>query len=209
MKKVVVEAKTVEEAIQLALDELNAPRENVQVHVLEQPSKGFFGLFGTRKAKVEVERITDPVEEAVHFLTRLVEKMGIEAEVEAEPGQNPSEPVVLNLKGQQLGILIGKRGQTLDSLQYLVNIAANRGAKKQVKLILDADGYRKRREEILTAMAGRLARQVLRTKKEVVLDPMPASERKIIHHAIQKEKRLTTHSVGEEPNRRVVISFKQ
>lgn len=208
MKKVVVSAKTVEEAVQLALRELNAPREKVQVHVLEQPSKGFFGLFGAREAKVEVERILDPVEEAVRFLTQVVEKMGIDAEVQAEPGENPSDPVVLNLKGDQLGILIGRRGQTLDSLQYLVNIAANRGVKKQVRLILDADGYRKRREEILTAMAGRLAKQVLRTKKEVVLEPMPSNERKIIHNAIQKEKHLTTHSVGEEPNRCVVISFK-
>ncbi|WP_342027731.1 RNA-binding cell elongation regulator Jag/EloR [Lihuaxuella thermophila] len=204
----VVQAKTVEDAVRLALEQLNAPREKVQIQVLEQPSKGFFGLFGKREAKVEVVRIPDPVEEAVAFLTQVVEKMGIEAEVEVEPHENPSGSVVLNLKGDQLGILIGKRGQTLDSLQYLVNIAANRDADKQVKFILDADGYRKRREEALTALADRFARQVLRTKKQVVLEPMPSNERKIIHHAIQKEKHLTTHSVGEEPNRCVVISFK-
>ncbi|MFC4546829.1 RNA-binding cell elongation regulator Jag/EloR [Paenactinomyces guangxiensis] len=204
----VVQAKTVEDAVRLACHRLNASRDNVDVHVLEQPKKGFFGLFGMREARVEVERIFDPVEEAVRFLGEVITKMGLSAEIEVESASSSSKPVVLHLKGDKLGILIGRRGQTLESLQYLVNIAANRGVKKQVRFMLDADGYRKRREEALVNLAERLAKQVLRTKKEIVLDPMPPGERRIIHGAIQKEKRLTTHSVGDEPNRRVVISWK-
>lgn len=209
MRKVVVQAKTVDEAVQKACAQLNTSPDKVEVHVLQAPSKGFLGLFGKKEAKVEVERIIDPIEEAVRFITQVVEKMGVSVEVSVETVAHTAKPVVLNLKGEQLGILIGRRGQTLESLQYLVNIAANREAEKQVKFILDADGYRQRREEALVALAEKLAKQVLRTKKEVVLDPMPPGERKIIHGVIQKQKNLTTHSEGVEPHRCVVISWKE
>jgi spoIIIJ-associated protein len=208
LKKVVVQAKTVEDAVEQALYQLNTTRDKVNVHVLEQPRKGFLGLFRTRETKVEVERIFDPVEEAVRFLTQVVNKMGVKVDLDLQRSIAPSQPVVLNLVGDDLGILIGKRGQTLESLQYLVNIAANREAVEQVRFILDADGYRKRREEALIGLAERLAKQVLRTKKQIVLEPMPPSERKVIHGAIQREKHLTTHSEGIDPNRCVVISWK-
>lgn len=195
-----------DEAIALACQQLQTDQSKVNIHILEYPQKGFLGLFA-RKAKVEVERIIDPVEEAIHFLTQVTTKMGFHVRIEAEHLPN-SDVVTLHIKGTDLGLLIGKRGQTLESLQLLTNIAANRLAKKSVRFLLDADGYRKRREEVLTALAKKWGRQVLRYKKDLELEPMPSNERKIIHHVIQKDKHLTTHSEGVEPNRYVVISWK-
>ncbi|TCS95485.1 RNA-binding cell elongation regulator Jag/EloR [Hazenella coriacea] len=206
MIKVVVEAKTVDEAVKLACQQLHTDQSKVNIHILEYPKKGFLGLFA-RKAKVEVERIIDPVDEALHFLTQVTKKMGFDVLIDVERLAN-SASVTFHIRGSDLGLLIGKRGQTLESLQLLTNIVANRSAKKSIRFLLDADGYRKRREEVLIALAKKLAKQVLHNKKNVVLDPMPPNERKIIHHVIQKDKNLTTYSEGIEPHRYVVISWK-
>jgi len=132
--------------------------------------------------------------------------MGLSLEVEVRKEQ---ESVTFDLRGEQLGLVIGRRGQTLDALQYLVNIVANRGAETRQRIILDAGGFRERRRKTLQGLADRLARQVLRTGKEVRLEPMSPADRKVIHTRIQAVEGLTTYSEGEEPERRVVIAPKK
>ncbi|OYD07917.1 RNA-binding cell elongation regulator Jag/EloR [Paludifilum halophilum] len=206
MKKVTVTGKTVDGAIEEALDRLNTTRDRVKVSVLEQPSKGFLGLIGVRHAKVEVEVLPTPVDEAVRFLEDVLSAMGLD-EVQLAV-EHRSDHVLINFKGNQLGILIGRRGQTLDSLQYLVNIVGNRSSGEYVRMVLDAEGYRDRRKETLRELADRIAKQVMRTKKRVTLEPMNPMERKVIHNQIQKYDPLTTFSEGNEPRRKVVIALK-
>lgn len=209
MNKLIVEAKTVEEAVEEALGRLKATRDQVRISVLEEPRRGWFGLFGARPAKVQVERIAstvNPVEQGLRFLTEVLSTMGLSLEVEVRKEQ---ESVTFDLRGEQLGLVIGRRGQTLDALQYLVNIVANRGAETRQRIILDAGGFRERRRKTLQGLADRLARQVLRTGKEVRLEPMSPADRKVIHTRIQAVEGLTTYSEGEEPERRVVIAPKK
>jgi spoIIIJ-associated protein len=207
-KKVIVQAKNVDQAIALACQALNVSRDQIEYAVLQQPKRRFWGLLGVQAAKVKVERVIDPLSQAVYFLTQVLSKTKVEAEVEVLSPMHVHRVVTLNLKGDNLGILIGKQGQTLDSLQYLVNIYANKEAKKPIRILLDADGYRKRREKSLILLANRLAEQILRTRKPIVLEPMSSEERKIIHRVMEKEKRLVTHSEGIEPQRHVVIRWK-
>ncbi|MEW9031960.1 MAG: RNA-binding cell elongation regulator Jag/EloR [Planifilum fimeticola] len=209
MNKVIVSAKTVEEAVEEALGRLDATRGQVRISVLEEPRRGWFGLFGARPAKVEVERIAppvNPVEQGLRFLKEVLSTMGLSVEVEV---REEPEAVTFDLRGDQLGLIIGRRGQTLDALQYLVNIVANRGAETRHRFILDAGGFRERRRKTLQDLADRLARQVLRTGKEVKLEPMSPADRKVIHTRIQTVEGLTTYSEGEEPDRRVIIAPKK
>ena len=167
MNKVIVSAKTVEEAVEEALGRLEATRDQVRISVLEEPRRGWFGLFGARPAKVEVERIAspvNPVEQGLRFLKEVLSTMGLSLDVEV---REEPEAVTFDLRGEHLGLIIGRRGQTLDALQYLVNIVANRGAETRHRFILDAGGFRERRRKTLQELADRLARQVLRTGKEV------------------------------------------
>jgi len=204
LKKVIVTAKTVEAAIEEALRQLNTSRDKIRVTVLEEPSRGFFGLFGVRPAKVEAELVTTPVDDAVQFLENVLATMGVSATVEA---RTDSRPVVIDIRGDDLGMVIGRHGQTLNALQYLVNIVANRHHSGFTRFQLDAQGYRKRREESLQHLADRIAKQVLKSGKAVALEPMTPMERKVIHTHIQKYDRLTTYSEGEEPRRRVVVAL--
>lgn len=206
MNKLIVEAKTVEEAVEEALGRLKATRDQVRISVLEEPRRGWFGLFGTRPAKVEVELLpppVNPVEQGLRFLKDVLSTMRMPVDVAV---REEDEAVIFDIRGKQLGLIIGRRGQTLDALQYLVNIAANRGAETRRRIILDAGGYRERRRKTLRELADRLARQVLRTGKEVVLEPMSPADRKVIHTRIQTVEGLTTYSEGEEPERRVIIT---
>ena len=209
MNKVIITAKTVEEAVEEALGRLEAIRDQVRISVLQEPRRGWFGLFGARPAKVEVERLAppvDPVEQGLRFLKEVLSTMGLPVDVEV---REEPEAVTFDIRGKQLGLIIGRRGQTLDALQYLVNIVANRGAESRRRFILDAEGYRERRRKTLRNLADRLARQVLRTGKEVVLEPMSPADRKVIHTQIQGIEGLTTYSEGEDPDRRVVIALEK
>lgn len=203
MNKVIVSAKTVDEAIEEALKQLNTVREKVKVTILEEPSRGFFGFFGGRQAKVEVERIADPISHAVQFLVAVSEAMGLEVTV--TPTEK-SDHTVLDLAGEQLGVLIGRRGQTLDALQYLTNIVANQGTSRYMRFVLDVENYRQRRRETLQRLADRLVARVKRLNREIRLEPMNPTERKIIHMRVQRHAGVFTYSEGDEPRRRVVIS---
>lgn len=202
MKKIVATGKTVEEAVRSGLRQWNVTEDRVHLVVLEQPSKGLFGLLGVREAKVELELIPDAMEEAELFLKDVLRTMGIEARVELKQGGDEPE---FHIFGGELGMLIGRRGQTLDALQYLVNIVGNRYTDKHLRIVLDAEHFRERRKKTLQELADRLAERVIRTKKEVILEPMPPQERKVIHSQLQQHPRVRTFSRGDEPNRRVVI----
>lgn len=199
--------KTIEEAIELALAELRVSRDRVDYEVLEAPSKGLFGFIGSKLAKVRVVvRPIDPIEVAKEFLESVFKAMNITVGMEKK---NQDDHVIINLRGDDLGILIGKHGQTLDALQYLTNLAANRDADERSRIVLDVEDYRKRRAETLARLAMRLADKVKRRGERVVLEPMSPQERKIIHMALQSDNRIVTYSEGDEPYRKVVISLKK
>lgn len=200
--------KTIEEALAAALAELNLTQDQVTYEVLDLPSKGFLGLIGVKLAriKVTVNKLT-PIQVAVKFLADIFAAMKITVEIEETLKE---EGHVINLHGEDLGILIGKHGQTLDALQYLTNLAANQDmSEARTRIILDVENYRKRREETLCRLAKRLADRVRRSGEKIVLEPMSRHERKVIHTALQEEQRIFTYSDGDEPFRKVVIALKR
>lgn len=267
----------VEEAVKLALIDLKVPREEVTVTVLEQPSKGFFGI-GSKLAKVRVEKIKveekkpekseEPLKEvqrekfqnkenkehknnkknkkerkehrkenkleeqgsdlaesslnievvnkeelqdvdsheALDFLKDVTEKMGLSMNLKAKTGDSI---VYIEMDGKDSGTIIGKRGQTLDAIQYLTSLVINKNSEKYIKVVVDAENYRAKRQKTLEQLANRLAAKVIRTKKYVRLEPMNPYERKVIHATLQQNPDITTRSEGEEPYRRVVIELKK
>ncbi|MFD2117400.1 RNA-binding cell elongation regulator Jag/EloR [Paenibacillus yanchengensis] len=203
MTKIIASGKTIEEAIRTGLTQLQVTEDRVKVAVLEQPSKGLFGLIGVKEAKVELELIPDPMEEAERFICEVAEAMGLNITVERKETR---DGMYMAISGSgDLGMLIGRRGQTLDALQYLTVIVANRFSDSHIRIVLDAEDFRERRRKTLEDLAERLAGQALRTKKEVVLEPMTPLERKVIHSKLQGHPKVKTYSKGEEPNRRIVI----
>lgn len=238
MSTVIETGKTVEEALEKALIALGRSKDEVDYEVLEQPSRGFFGLFGGHMARLRVtekqEDVTSaapaataaapagaqpaasastapaagtPRARAEQFLRDIFRCMGLTVAMSA---RETDEGYVYDLSGESLGILIGKHGQTLDALQYLTNLAANRGCEEgRIHVILDVEGYRSRREETLRRLAGHLAEKACRIHAEVRLEPMNRHERKIIHMALQDNYRVSTYSDGDEPYRCVVIAPKR
>lgn len=202
MKVIERSGKTVEEAVATALAELGLTEEQVTVEVLEESSKGLFGFIGTKSAKVRVTEKVNPVGKARKFLADIFEKMGLEVEI---TNKVVDEYTVLDISGPDLGILIGRRGDTLDALQYLSNLVANKNVEHRIRIIVDVEGYRKRREETLNKLAFRLADKATRKGREVVLEPMNPHERRVIHTALQNHRDVVTHSEGEEPYRKIII----
>ncbi|MBO6245627.1 MAG: protein jag [Anaerovibrio sp.] len=200
--------KTVDEAKQAALSELGVDPALVEFVEVVEPTKGFLGLLGGKPARVRaVVRELSPIEKAEKFLSDIFKAMKLDIEIEKSESEDGT---VFNLIGDNLGILIGKHGQTLDSLQYLSNLAANRGlTDNKVRVIIDIENYRSRREDTLRRLAMRLADKVRRTGERIVLEPMNRHERKIIHMALQDNYRVSTYSSGDEPYRKVVIELKR
>ncbi len=207
MNSIEKSGKTIEEAVDLAIEELGVTHENIEYEILEEPSKGLFGLFGGKMARVRVTvKFKDPIAVAKEFLEQVFNTMKLEVFIEK---MSQEDAIVLNLRGDDLGLLIGKHGQTLDALQYLCNLAANKNAEQRVKIIIDVEDYRKRRAETLSRLALRLADKVRRRGDRIVLEPMNPHERKIIHMALQNDRRIVTYSEGDEPFRKVVIALKK
>lgn len=200
--------KTVDEAKQAALSELGVDPALVEFVEVVEPTKGFLGLLGGKPARVKaVVRELSPIEKAEKFLSDIFKAMKLDIEIEKSESEDGT---IFNLIGDNLGILIGKHGQTLDSLQYLSNLAANRGlTDNKVRIIIDIENYRSRREDTLRRLAMRLADKVRRTGERIVLEPMNRHERKIIHMALQDNYRVSTYSSGDEPYRKVVIELKR
>ena len=205
MSKAIRESgKTVEKAIQTALSKLGVTKDCVEITVIDGGSKGIFGILGSKNAVIEVALKETKIERAIKFLKDVTSTIGIAVEIEVM--EQTEEQVTINLIGENLGILIGHRGNTLDSLQYLTSLVANRNIEDgYVRIALDAEGYRERRKKILFHLARRLAEKARTTGRKVVLEPMPPHERRIIHLALQNEKDIKTYSEGTEPYRKVII----
>lgn len=205
MKSVEKVGRTQEEAISEALEELGAKPDKVKVEVLEETTKGLFGL-GGKVVRVRVSLKEDLAQVAGLFLREMLVNMGVLAQVEIF---KRADSTVLNINGKDLGILIGKRGQTLDSIQYLVNLAVNKDQTEKERIIVDVAGYRRRREDTLRRLAIKMADKVKREGKRQVLEPMSPHERRIIHSTLQNYKEIMTYSEGEDPYRHVIITPQQ
>jgi spoIIIJ-associated protein len=192
---------TVDEAVKLALSELETDKESVIIEVLEDASKGLLG-FAKKQAKVRVTLKDASCEIAEDFLFDIFEKMNIDIELMSE---ETSEGISIDIKSKDSGIIIGKRGETLDAIQYLTSLVVNRHVDDYTRITLDIEDYRKRRIKTLEALANRVAKKVSETKKKVALEPMNPYERRIIHSSLQGNKYVETKSIGEEPYRKVMI----
>ncbi len=227
-------ARSVEEAVAEALAELKISKDDAVIEIIQEPSKGFLGL-GAKEAIVKVsakaakkaaapkkeapkqEKVTAAAvtkelnisataeEDAKKFITDILTAMGIEVTVTTELNE---DMLRVNLEGDNMGIVIGKRGDTLDSLQYLTSLVVNQKSEDYVKVSIDTENYREKRSEALSALAERLAAKVARTGKKFALEPMNPYERRIIHSNLQDNEDVTTFSVGQEPYRKVVIAPK-
>jgi spoIIIJ-associated protein len=205
MRTVEATGKTVEEAIEQGLRQLGAPREEVEVEVLEAGSKGFLGL-GARLARVRLVWREDVGRVALELLQDVFRVLGVTVRTEVSERDGC---LYVACRGRGLGLLIGRRGETLDALQYWLNLAVRKRLGRQVRIVLDVENYRRRREDTLVRLARRLSEKVKRTGNRVVLEPMSPHERRIIHMALQGDSQVYTFSEGEEPHRKVVIALRR
>ncbi len=196
--------RTIDEAIQKALDTLGVKRNNLDIKVLSEPAQGLFNLIGAKDARINAKVLFPPAQYLEHFLAELIKYMNLEGTVAVEEDE---EKIIASINGKRIGSLIGRRGRTLNELQYLLNTIIKRqfsGIKKMI--IVDVEGYRERREKTLTQLAKSIARKVDRLGDEQVLEPMTPQERRIIHLALKGDNNVITYSKGEEPYRKVVIA---
>lgn len=205
MQSVEKQGKTIEDAVQLALYHLDATLDQVDTEVLAEPSKGFLGIFGGTLARVKVTLKPNPLAILENFVSNICERINSDISIEIEENIDRIE---IDITGPSLGLVIGKHGQTLDALQYLANVVYNRNVEPWRRVTVDAGGYRKRREETLLRLANRLAEKAKRTGRRIMLEPMNAHERRIIHTALQDDNQIVTLSEGDEPYRKVVISLR-
>lgn len=226
-------ARTEDEAIAAALAELGMDRDDVSVEIVERAKSGFLGI-GASPAVIRVSYEAEDEPEAPaaapkaeapaapakaaavvdenedyaeirRFLTGLLERMGVTADIEISPRENGG--VNVNLSGSGMGAIIGRRGETLDAIQHLTNYVVNRGSEKRLHISVDAEFYRSKREESLTRLAEKMAEKAIKYKRSMALEPMNSYERHVIHTALQNYEGVTTSSTGVEPNRRVVVSY--
>lgn len=241
----------IDTAVELALADLKLTIDEVDVTVLEEPSRGFFGI-GSKLALVRVEKkktqeVKEPEKkekktvekaekaqtqktatpkkeeikkeievkeenlvpcedhEALRFLKEVIKEMGLDLDITAKKSENS---LYLDIQGKDSGTIIGKRGQTLDAIQYLTSLVANKESEVYTRVVVDAENYRAKREKTLEALANRLANKVVKTKRSVKLEPMNPYERKVIHAALHDHPKVVTRSEGQDPYRRVVIELK-
>ncbi len=203
MKEIITTGKTVDAALTAALNELGKAADQVEYEVLEEGKKGLFGI-GASDAKIRVWLKETPALRAVEMLEKLIENMHLNAEVQVL--SETDEEVLLNIEGDNLGVLIGRRGDVLDSVQYLATLSANLGRPGYYRVSVDAQGYRAKRADVIRGIARRMAEKVKKYHRAFQLDPMSAYERRIVHSECQNIEGVTTHSIGEGIDRRVVIS---
>ncbi len=202
-REIITTGKTVEEAIDSACEQLGITREDAQWEILDLPKKSMLGLRST-PARVKVTHVQTKVQCAQQYLTDVLAAMGLgHTEISAAERE---DGVTFTLEGEGLGVIIGRRGETLDALQYLTGLAANKVDGDYFRVTIDSGHYRQKREKTLTDLAVRLAKNAVRSGRSSTLEPMNPYERRIIHSAVQTVEGATSASFGEEPNRRVVIS---
>ena len=202
-----VSAKNVDDAITEASIQLGTTSDNIEYEVVEKGSTGFLGI-GSKNAVIKARKKFSLEGNVRNFLDSVFSAMNMEVEVLIKIDED-EHSIDVELKGDDMGILIGKRGQTLDSLQYLTNLAVNKHSENYYKVKIDTEDYRKRRKETLENLAKNIAYKVKRTKRSVSLEPMNPFERRIIHSALQNDRYVTTHSEGDEPYRHVVVTLKK
>ena len=207
MEFIEVSAKNVEDAITEACQQLGATSDQIEYEVIESGSSGFLGI-GGKNAVIKVRRKFSIEDNVKEFLNAVFSAMQMEVELLIKVDEE-DKSIDIELKGDNMGILIGKRGQTLDSLQYLTSLAVNKNLEDYYKVKVDTEDYRKRRRETLENLAKNIAYKVKRTRRSVNLEPMNPFERRIIHSTLQNDKYVTTHSEGEEPYRHVVVEPKR
>lgn len=205
MRQVTASGQTVDEAVQTALEQLDTTRDNVEVNVIDEGKRGIFGLFGSKLAVVNVSIAKNQIEETEKFIKEITQQMNIDIDLKTTVHNNH---VTFEVSGEKIALLIGKRGQTLNALQYLIQLVINKHGKQFYRVTLDAEGYRERRRETLQSLAKKMAQKAKRLNRKVALEPMPPYERKIIHTALQADDDITTYSDGVEPHRHIVIKPK-
>lgn len=199
--------KTVEDAVMEAAIRLETTSDKLEYEVVDKGSSGFLGI-GSRPAKVRARKVLDAKEKVEEFLSDVFAAMQIKVNVNIDENQE-EKTMNIDLSGEDMGVLIGKRGQTLDSLQYLVSLVVNKGEEEYIRVKVDTENYRQRRKDTLENLAKNIAFKVKRTGKAVVLEPMNPYERRVIHSALQGDRYVETHSEGEEPFRKVVVTLKE
>ncbi|WP_288480729.1 RNA-binding cell elongation regulator Jag/EloR [uncultured Clostridium sp.] len=206
MKFIETTGKTVDEALEKALNELNVSKERVIIDVIDEGSKGFLNIIGSKPAKIKVTLKYDYIREAKIFTQNLLKHMDVEGTVDIS---EENDTVKIDVSGPKMGTIIGYRGETLDSIQYLISLVVNKDHEiNYKKVILDTENYRAKREETLKRVALKTARKVIKTGKPFKLEPMNPYERRIIHAALQNESKISTYSEGEDPYRKVVVALK-
>ncbi|GIM28979.1 DNA/RNA-binding protein [Clostridium polyendosporum] len=207
MKTLEMTGRTVEEAIKNALKELNVTEDKIEYKVVEEGSRGLFNLIGTKPARILVTVKRDYILEAKNFLRNVLNLMDIKAEIRIKEER---DVVNINLVGPKMGLIIGYRGETLDSLQYLVSLVINKGHDITYKrVVLDTENYRGKREETLKRLAEKTAYKVRKSGRPFKLEPMNPYERRVIHSALQNDSSVYTYSEGEEPFRKIVIDLRR
>ena len=201
-----VSAKNIDDAITQASIQLGITSDQLEYEVIDKGSSGFLGL-GSKNAVIKARKKFSTDSTVRNFLNSVFDAMNMQVELIINIDEE-EHIIDIELKGDDMGILIGKRGQTLDSLQYLTNLAVNKNSENYYKVKVDTENYRKRRKDTLENLAKNIAYKVKRTRRPVSLEPMNPFERRIIHSALQNNKYVTTHSEGEEPYRHVVVTLK-
>ena len=200
-------AKTADEALTNALIQLETTSDQIDYEVIEEEKNGILGLF-SKPARIRVRKKEDITDIVRSFLTKTFDAMNLVVEIKIDYDE-AERHINIELSGNEMGMLIGKRGQTLDSLQYLTGIVANKKTDNYVKVKIDTENYRQRRKETIENLARNVASKVKKTGRTAFLEPMNPYERRIIHSALQNDRYVTTHSEGEEPFRRVVVTPKR
>lgn len=199
--------KSVDEAIKAALDELGCEIDDVSIEVVEEPTKGILGIVGKKPAVVRVSLRERPEEDVRKILVDILNFMKIDYKIDNVEWDE--RKVRINIVGKDMGLLIGRKGETLNSVQTILGLIVNRKRDEKIRVILDVEDYRKKKEQSLESLALKLCDKVKHTKKSIVMRPMSSQERRIVHTVLQGDPMVTTYSTGNEPNRKVVISLKK
>ncbi|MBQ2287986.1 MAG: protein jag [Lachnospiraceae bacterium] len=208
MEFIEVKGKTVEEAITNAQLQLGITSDQMEYEIIERESNGFLGLIGKKDAVIKARKKSNLIDDTLEFLDKMFAAMNMEVKSTIDYNEE-SRTMNIDFSGEEMGILIGKRGQTLDSLQYLVSLVVNKESDSYIKVKVDTEDYRERRKATLENLAKNLSYKVKRTRRPVTLEPMNPYERRIIHSALQNDRYVETHSEGDEPYRKVVITLKK